>query len=602
MKSTSLLVCFVMAFVVGYWSNSVCAMPFETEVKLSAANTSPNAWIGQAVWLNGNFAILGSDGNNDSGPNSGAAYLFDVTTGEELFKLTAEDPARGSIFGHAVLVDGTTALIGANGTDDPIIGESTGAAYLFDVTTGEQLFKLTASDAAERDFFGHGIGISGNRAIVGSHADDDNGASSGSAYLFDVTTGEELMKLTASDGEAHDQYGYWTAIDGNRAIVGAKYDDFRSGSAYVYDVTTGDELMKLTASDAAVGDEFGYVVAIKGNTVVVGAWKDNDGGSDAGSVYVFDATTGEQRMKITASDGDAGDYFGYALAISGNTLVVGAYGDNDAGDNSGSLYLYDLTFGDELGKITSSTAAAGDEFGTAVGISGNYIVSGALFDDTDGPNVGLGYAYDISTLLPPGADFNDDGVVDNDDLIIWQTSSPIPRLDINLDDQVNGADLLLWQQHFQPDIQFVENPANLDQTGPVDESDLNVWELAFGDDGLGDVDSDGDSDGADFVTWQLSLTPNLPADANLDWRVDGLDLDIWNSSFGWDADRNEDGVLDGDANGDGLVTDLDFQWWQQQFSGETPPAGVAQIPEPPSLLIVYGLVLGSLFSRTEHFN
>jgi len=414
------------------------------------------------------------------------------------------------------------------------------------------------------------------------------------------------MKLTASDGAAGDQFGYWVAISGNIAIVGSKYDEdagFRSGSAYVFDVTTGEELFKLTASDAEAGDEFGYAVAIEGNTALVGAWRSNDGGNDSGSVYVFDVTTGNELTKLTASDAAAGDYFGYALGISGDTVVVGAYGDNDAGGNSGSVYFYDLTFGDELGKVTASDASPGEEFGTAVGISGNIALSGALFaDNSISFDVGQAYLYDVSSILPPGADFNDDGVVDEADLLVWESSSPIPRLDINDDDQVDGADFLLWQRSFQTEIDFDESPANLDQQGPVDGSDLLLWEQAFGSDAVGDIDNDGDTDGADFLAWQRAFTPFDVADVNRDRLIDDYELDLWASSFGWDADIDGDGRLDGDADGDGLVTERDRLWWLRHTVSATSQATSTQVPEPASVLLLAEILVACLIGRRGRFS
>ncbi|MGI9427516.1 MAG: FG-GAP repeat protein, partial [Bythopirellula sp.] len=347
MKATTAIAFFSgVALATGLWVAPTSANPLVTETIVEASDADLDDRLGQAVSIDGNIGIIGANRNNDAGPNSGAAYLFDAQTGAELHKLTAADAEERDIFGHSVGISGNTAIVSAQSSDDD--GDRSGSAYLFDVTTGQELFKLTASDAAESDFFGHGIGISGNVAIVGAHGDDDSGGTSGSAYLFDVTTGNELRKLTASDGAAGDQFGYWAAIDGNVAIVGAKYDDhagFRSGSAYLFDVTTGEELFKLTASDAEAGDQFGYAVAIEGNTAVVGAWLNNDAGFDSGSVYVFDVTTGNERLKITASDASALDYFGYAFDISDNTLLVGAYGDDGDSPDAGSAYLYDLTFG-----------------------------------------------------------------------------------------------------------------------------------------------------------------------------------------------------------------------------------------------------------------
>ena len=146
------------------------------------------------------------------------ARIFDSET-----KLTSSDAAADDQFGHRVGISGGTAIVGARYDDDA--GEDSGSAYLFDVTTGNQLFKLTASDAAADDRFGQSVGISGGMAIVGAIGNDDAGSESGSAYLFDVTTGKQLFKLTASDAAAGDQFGYSVAISGTIAVVGAFLDD-----------------------------------------------------------------------------------------------------------------------------------------------------------------------------------------------------------------------------------------------------------------------------------------------------------------------------------------------------------------------------------------
>ena len=135
---------------------------------------------------------------------------------------------------------------------------------------GDELLKLTASDGAVDDMFGWSVDISGNIAIVGAEAYDNAGDRSGSAYLFDVTTGQELRKLTASDAAADAIFGKSVAINGNVAIVGAQRHNNTAGAAYLFEVTTGQELFKLTASDAMPGKFFGGSVAISGNTAVVG--------------------------------------------------------------------------------------------------------------------------------------------------------------------------------------------------------------------------------------------------------------------------------------------------------------------------------------------
>jgi len=178
--------------------------------------------------------------------------------------------------------------------------------------------------------------------IVGS---EFSGFQSGSAYLFDVTTGHELFKLGASDAADRDNFGVSVAISDNTAIVGAssKADDGGDrfyGSAYLFDVSTGTELFKLIDSETTAGDYFGISVAISGDTAIVGAFGDADAGIQSGSAYLFDASTGDQLGKLTASDAEAGDFFGRSVAISGDRAIVGAYKDGDAGTLSGAAYLF----------------------------------------------------------------------------------------------------------------------------------------------------------------------------------------------------------------------------------------------------------------------
>ncbi|CAK0878326.1 unnamed protein product [Prorocentrum cordatum] len=150
-----------------------------------------------------------------------------------------------------------------------------------------------------------------------------------------ATSGAHLLKLGASDGVADDYFGYVVAVssDGARVVVGAHADDAYSGSVHVFNGTSGERLLKLVASDGAEGDYFGMAVAVSsdGARVVVGAYYDDDQGDGSGSVHVFDGTAGERLLKLVASDGAAYDYFGYVVAVSsdGARVVVGADGDDD---------------------------------------------------------------------------------------------------------------------------------------------------------------------------------------------------------------------------------------------------------------------------------
>ncbi len=376
--------------------------------------------FGFSVAVSSTRVIVGAVGDNVNGEFSGSAYLFDTTTSQQLFKLLPDDGAESDSFGASVELSGTRAIIGSF-TKSP----DSGSAYIFDTTTGQQLFKLVPDDV--EDFFGFGfsVGISGTRAIVGSFLDIGSGDFSGSAYVYDTTTGLQLFELLADDGANFDLFGESVAIDGTRAIIGAKGNDDNgnfSGSAYIFDITTGKQLFKLLPDDSAEADFFGVAVAISGTRAIIGAEGDDDNGGDSGSAYIFDVTTGKQLLKLVADDGAGSDFFGKAVAISGVTAIIGAFGDDDNGNFAGSAYLFDVTSGEQLTKLLPVDGASGDSFGRSVSISGITAIVGADGDDDNSEDAGSAYLTAVDTdgdgLLDSweinGIDVNGDGKVDLD--------------------------------------------------------------------------------------------------------------------------------------------------------------------------------------------
>lgn len=377
------------------------------ETKLLAGDGAAGDFFGYSVAVAGTTGLVGSVLDDPQGAESGSAYLFDTTTGGQIQTLTPTNGAAGDRFGYSTGISGTTAVVGAFQDDD--LGANSGSAFVFDTVTGNQLHQLTASDGATGDQFGYSVAASGTTALVGANLDDDSGTSSGSAYLFDTVTGNQLFKLTAADGASNDRFGWSVAVSGTTALVGANFDDdmgTNSGSAYLFDTLTGDLLFKLTAADGEAGDQFGYSVAISGTTALIGAALDDDMGTDSGSVYVFDITTGLQINKLTASDAAAGDRFGTSVALSGTNAVIGSQYNDSMGADSGAAYLFDLLSGTETAQILASDGAAGDSFGRSVGISGTTAMVGAYASDDDGLSSGSAYVYEISTSevpLPAGA-------------------------------------------------------------------------------------------------------------------------------------------------------------------------------------------------------
>ena len=305
------------------------------QLKLVAADAASGDEFGTSVAIDGDTVVIGASGAG----NRGAVYVLRTTDGGATYgqvaKLTASDAAAGDDFGHSVAIGGDTVVVGA----DQYLKGGSGAIYVFRTSDGGATYvevaKLTASDAAADDGFGWSVAIDGNTVVVGAWGDDDGGSASGSVYVFRTTDGGatygQVAKLTAPDAAASDKFGYSVAIDGATIVVGAdQYYSGGSGAAYVFLTTDGGvtygQVAKLTADDGASGDEFGHSVAIGGDTVVVGA-------SVGDAAYVFrtsDGATYGQVAKLTTSDAVSHVRFGHSVAIDGDTVMVGAIGDDGA--------------------------------------------------------------------------------------------------------------------------------------------------------------------------------------------------------------------------------------------------------------------------------
>jgi len=392
--------------------------------KLTASDAAARHFFGQAVSISGDTALIGAYGNEDAGDNSGSAYTFDRDEGGtdnwgEVAKLNALEGAASDYFGYAVSISGDTALIGAYGDDDA--GTSSGSAYIFQrdqygAGNWGQVVKLTASDAAIFDSFGFSVSINGDTAVVGAYGANGAVANSGAAYIFqpdgvDPNIWGQVAKLIASDALTGDDVGRPVSISGDIAVIGARLHDgagSNAGAAYVFyrDYPVADywgQVAKLTASDAAPDDNFGSSLSISGDTVVVGAPRDDDAGGESGSAYVFYRNQGGanawgQVAKLTALDAAAGDWFGHAVSISGDTVVIGSYRDDDAGTNSGSAYVFGRNQGGadnwgQVAKLTALDAAGYDYFGRSVSISGDAAVIGSFWDDAAGSNSGSAYVF-----------------------------------------------------------------------------------------------------------------------------------------------------------------------------------------------------------------
>jgi hypothetical protein len=334
--------------------------------KLVGNDTTSGDYFGCSVAADGDTVVVGARFHSLTGlPEAGAAYVFQRNHGGEnawgqVAKLTAVNPDANASFGSAVAISGDTVVVGAVWDDHDGLNHA-GSAYIFmrdqggDDNWGQEA-KLTAWDAETRDEFGTSLAVEGETVVVGALLDDHPGMlEAGSAYIFNRDHGGEnpwapVAKITASDGEAGDEFGTSVAINGGFIVVGVA--GYAGERAYIFrrEADAWDQVARLTASDGASNDDFGYAVDIEGDIVVVGArYGGESGKANAGAAYFFlrnhggDDAWGEA-AKVISSDAESEDRFGISVAIDDTTVVIGANCDDHSGlSNAGSAYLFQLS-------------------------------------------------------------------------------------------------------------------------------------------------------------------------------------------------------------------------------------------------------------------
>ena len=357
----------------------------------------------------------------------GVASVSGQCLANEIQKLTAADATMGDLFGTSVRVLDDIAVVGAAWANVEPFGFTGGAAYIYrkDPITNQWLLeqKIFASDASSWDNFALSVAINPidpNVIIVGAWADDDADdccdcavCESGSAYIFrfDSDLGQwfQEQKLTASDADSQDRFGWSVSIWGDVAMIGARLDDDPdpdTGSVYVfrYDplTETWQEQQKLIPSDWEFSGRFGSSVSLEGDWAVIGAPSHHEQASGVGAAYIFrfdpKMERWEEQQKLQASDGAASNVFGASVSLSGYTALIGAtFGDAPGMSNTGAAYIltYDGEQWTEQQKLTASDGNTFDRFGRSVSLKGDLALIGAQLDDDYANGSGSAYIFTL---------------------------------------------------------------------------------------------------------------------------------------------------------------------------------------------------------------
>ncbi|MBN1557262.1 MAG: tandem-95 repeat protein [Lentisphaerae bacterium] len=369
------------------------------------------AFMGSSVAVQSNTVVVGATGADGPGDLNfaGAADVFvrEGTNWLHQATLTGND-AGNERFGAAAVIDGNTAVVGAL-----YANSLKGAAYVFvrSGTAWHRQAKLSTSDAVNE--FGRSVGLDDGTLIVGT--------SSKAAYVFvrSGTNWSQQARFTATDSG----FGHSVAIGGENAMVGA-HGSGAYGAVYHYlrSGTNWTQQPVLTPADGSLNEKFGAAVALCGTWTVIGAPNDSLNAVDSGAACLFELAGGvwTQRRRIFPDDGGSGDQFGSAVAISGDTVLVGARDYDAPGTNKiGAAYVFGRngTNWTQEAHLKGPDVAGSDAFGGAVALFENTAVAGAEMAPASGSDDGAAYVFVSKDNAPPEA-LNDTAALDEDDVVL----------------------------------------------------------------------------------------------------------------------------------------------------------------------------------------
>lgn len=478
--------------------------PVAQQAYLKASNTGLQDYFGYSVAISGDTAVIGAplEDSNSTGVNgsqsdnsstdSGAAYVFvrNGTTWSQQAYIKASNSGAGDYFGYSVAVSGDVIAIGAPFEDSSAAGvngnqaderaSDSGAVYTFvrDGTSWSQQAYLKSSNTDPNDWFGFAVSVSDDTVVIGAPNEDSNAtgvdgnqadntaADSGAAYVFvcNITTWNQEAYLKAANNGAFNWFGRSVAASNSTIVVGSAGENSSVGAAYVFgrNGTVWSPQAYLRASNAGVSDLFGWSVAVTGDTVVVGAPQEasaatgvngdqaNNSAPYSGAAYIFvrNGIAWGQQAYLKASNTGANDYFGWSVAVSDDTAVIGAYGEasgatginnsqtSESASNSGAVYGFirkGLVW-NQKAYIKPSNTGAGDRFGSAVSLSADTAVVGAYLEDSNA--TGINGNGNGNSLQDAGAAY-----------VIIGVSSPCPA-DVDYDSDVDLADISIVLAYF----------------------------------------------------------------------------------------------------------------------------------------------------------
>ncbi|RYD41742.1 MAG: hypothetical protein EOP83_33545, partial [Verrucomicrobiaceae bacterium] len=321
--------------------------------EFKAPSEIPFGYFGQAVAISGNRVVVGSDLPVGDAPRAGQVHVFDLAATSPSvpwLTLTHPDPSADDLFGHSVAVQGNIVVVGV--WRDDTGAENSGSAFVYDLgsaTPSIPILQLANPSPADNDSFGVAVGVSGSKIVVAAYGDDSVASNAGAAYVYDLQSGTAnvpVATLTLPSGAQNDGFGNSLSVSGTKVAIAAELADAgatNAGKVAVYDLTNpGNPPLLITSPAPQEHGNFGTSVSLNVDRLVVGEYRKDLTVEDAGVSHVYDLGSGTPATptytlkKVTP---ETADFFGNAVAVSGNTVLAGAFFDDSGDTESGSGYL-----------------------------------------------------------------------------------------------------------------------------------------------------------------------------------------------------------------------------------------------------------------------
>lgn len=367
--------------------------------------------FGRFLDMNDKDLLVSAYLDYENGQNSGSLHIFNMIAGKyrQISKLFPDDGIVEQFFSYSVSSYGDFLITGAHHDSD--YGASSGAAYMLKKNNGKWDFhqKIAPPELKEADEFGKTVAMYGDKAASAAWLNDDKGINTGCVYVLGLSndTWEINQKLYASDPKPYSLFGLGLDMFKDHIIVGAPYfsgESINAGAAYLFrhNNNVWSEITHFVAENPEDNDLFGMTVKLTERFAFVSAIRDNEMGENSGAVYVYDRNKNwELSQKITAFDAEPGDGFGIAIEANDSLLFTGAYFNNVNGTNSGAVYIYSLENDNWVfyKKLFPSDGKESDAFGSSLAFNEYGLTVGAYANDDKGFFSGAVYFFSMNDLF-----------------------------------------------------------------------------------------------------------------------------------------------------------------------------------------------------------